>query len=134
MEVGPRREALAVYLESKPGSTATPVLAPRGGASLAVIYKVVGKLFAIVSLGKAEYVILKCDPHLIEVLKETYAGIGHRSHLDRRNWISVDLDADVSADEIIRLVDQSYDLVSSTLTRKQRVLLEAPREAESPPE
>ncbi len=133
MEVGPRREALTLRLESKPGSTATPVLAPRGGASLAVMHKVMGKLFAIVSLGKAEYVILKCDPHLIEVLKETYSGIGHRSHLDRRNWISVELDADVPADEIIRLVDQSYDLVRATLTRKQRALLDAPKEAETPP-
>ena len=134
MDVGPRRAALAVHLESKPGSTETPVPAPRGGASLAVMYKVMGKLFAIVSLGKAEYVILKCDPHLIEVLKETYAGIGHRSHLDRRNWISVDLDADIPADEIIRLIDQSYDLVRLTLTRKQRALLDASLESDTPPE
>ena len=55
----------------------------------------------------------------MEVLKGTYAGVGHRSHLDARFWISVDLDADVPADEIERLVDQSYDLVCATLTRKQ---------------
>ena len=129
MEVGPRREALVSRLESKPGANATPVTAPRGGASVAVMYKVMGKLFAIVSLGKAEYVILKCDPHLIEVLKETYAGIGHRSHLDRRNWISVDLDADVPVDEIGHLVDQSYERVCETLSRKQRGELAAPKDA-----
>jgi predicted DNA-binding protein (MmcQ/YjbR family) len=88
-----------------------------------MIYKVMGKMFAIVGLGKVEHVILKCDPHLVESLKEIYAGVGHRSHLDQRSWISVELDSDVPADEIDRLVDQSYDLVVKTLTRKQRAEL-----------
>jgi predicted DNA-binding protein (MmcQ/YjbR family) len=84
-----------------------------------MIYKVMGKMFAIVSLGKAEYVILKCEPHRVALLKATYDDVGHRSHLDPRFWISVTLDADVPADEIDRLIDQSYDLVCATLTRKQ---------------
>ncbi len=88
-----------------------------------MIYKVMGKMFAIVGLGKTEHVILKCDPHLVEVLKETYAGVSHRSHLDPRAWISVELDADVPVDEIARLVDRSYDLVCASLTRKQRTEL-----------
>ncbi len=85
-----------------------------------MLYKVAGKMFAIVGLGKVQHVILKCDPHLVDVLKETYAGVGHRSHLDPRNWISVALDADVPEDEIGRLVEQSYQLVCAGLTRKQR--------------
>jgi predicted DNA-binding protein (MmcQ/YjbR family) len=88
-----------------------------------MMYKVMGKMFAIVGLGKVQHVIVKCDPHLVEVLKETYAGVGHRSHLDPRNWISVELDADVPEDEIGRLVEQSYELVCAGLTRKQREAL-----------
>ncbi len=110
-------------LVEKPGATAAPAPAPLGRAPPAMIYKVMGKMFAIVGLGKAEHVILKCDPHLVEVLKQTYAGVGHRSHLDPRSWISVALDADVPSDEISRLVDRSYDLVCATLTRKQRAEL-----------
>jgi predicted DNA-binding protein (MmcQ/YjbR family) len=100
-------------------------MAPRGRTPVATVYKVVDKMFAIVGLGKVEHVILKCDPHLVEVLRETYAGVGHRSHLDRRYWISVELQADVPAEEIDRLVDQSYDLVCASLTRKQRAELAA---------
>ena len=85
-----------------------------------MMYKIMGKMFAIVGLGKIEHVILKCDPHLVEVLRETYAGVGHRSHLDPRFWISVELDADVPADEVARLADNSYDLVCAGLSRKQR--------------
>jgi predicted DNA-binding protein (MmcQ/YjbR family) len=123
MEYGPRREALMKRLAEKPGATEGAVSAPAGRAPMAMIYKVMGKMFAIVGLGKTPHVILKCDPHLVDVLKETYAGVGHRSHLDHRFWISVELDADVPADEIDRLVDQSYDLVCATLTRKQRAEL-----------
>jgi predicted DNA-binding protein (MmcQ/YjbR family) len=88
-----------------------------------MIFKVMGRMFAIVGLGKTKHVILKCDPHLVEILKETYAGVGHRSHLDPRSWISVELDSDVPDGEIGRLVEQSYDLVCATLTRRQREAL-----------
>lgn len=121
--MGPRREALLARLGEKPGATAVGAPAPNGRAPLAIMYKVMGKMFAIVGLGRTEHVILKCDPHLVEVLKETYAGVGHRSHLDPRFWISVELDADVPADEVARLVDSSFDLVCATLTRRQRAEL-----------
>jgi predicted DNA-binding protein (MmcQ/YjbR family) len=111
-------EALRRALAALPGVTAEGV-PPR---SPAVMYKVMGKLFAILS-AKGEWVIVKSDPHLIEVLKEQYAGIGHRSHLDRRFWISVPLGADVPAAEVERLAAGSYDRVRATLTRKQQAEL-----------
>jgi predicted DNA-binding protein (MmcQ/YjbR family) len=120
-----RREALMMLLQDKPGATAAPVSAPINRTPAAMVYKVMGKMFAIVALSTVEYVILKCDPLEVEALKKTYAGVGHRSHLDRRYWISVNLDADIPAAEIARLVDQSYDLVCETLTRKQRADLSA---------
>ena len=58
-----------------------------------------------------------------QVLRGHYQGVGHRSHLDRRFWISVDLDSDVPPGEVRRLVDQSYDLVCAGLTRKQKAEL-----------
>jgi predicted DNA-binding protein (MmcQ/YjbR family) len=110
-------------LEAKPGAAAAPAPAPLGRAPPAMIYKVMGKMFAIVGLGKVEHVILKCDPHLVDGLKQTWTGVGHRSHLDPRHWISVELQADVPTEAIDRLVDHSYELVCATLTRKQRAAL-----------
>jgi predicted DNA-binding protein (MmcQ/YjbR family) len=82
-----------------------------------------GKMFAILSVRGEESVILKS--HFVDVLKDQYQGVGHRSHLDRRFWISVSLDADVPADEIRRLVDASYDNVCAGLTKKQKAELAA---------
>lgn len=89
------------------------------------LYKVMGKMFAILEDRRIQNVILKCDPHLAEILREQYDGIGHRSHLDRRFWISINLAADVPIEEVERLAAHSYDLVRAGLTRKQRVELEA---------
>ena len=124
-EVGPRTAALMACLQAKPGAGANPMSAPRATTPSALIYKVMGKMFAIVSLRGSENVILKCDPNLAQDLREQYAGVGHRSHLDRRYWISVSLDADVPAREVEQLAGHSYELVRSSLTRKQQAELAA---------
>ena len=117
--------ALKARLDLMPGAVAEPMSASRSAAPLALLYKVMGKMFAILSVRGPENVILKCDPHLAEVLREQYAGVGHRSHLDRRFWISVDLNSDVPAGEVERLSEGSYALVCSGLTRKQKAELAA---------
>ncbi len=120
MSFSERTAAVKACLEAKPGAVADPASAPS-----VLIYKIMGKMFAILSVRGVEAVSLKCDPHLAEILREQYAGVGHRYHLDRRHWISVSLDADVPAQEIERLAAHSYDLVRANLTRKQRAELEA---------
>ncbi len=110
---------LRAALKAKPGAAGSTHPSARG----VTLYKVMGKMFAILTDHKETSVILKCDPHLAEVLREQYAGVGHRSHLDRRFWISVTLDADVPPEEVLRLADHSYDLVRAGLTRKQRAEL-----------
>jgi predicted DNA-binding protein (MmcQ/YjbR family) len=89
------------------------------------MYKVMGKMFAILENRRLAAVILKCDPSTAEILRQQYSGVGHRSHLDRRYWICVNLEADVPVEEIERLATQSYDLVCAKLTRKQRAELAA---------
>lgn len=110
-------------IEAKPGAEGRPFTPGKDAPPLVVIYKVMGKIFAILSLRGVEDVILKCDPVEASALRKDFAGVGHRSHLDRRFWISVRLDADVPMKEIKRLVSQSYDLVRASLTAKQRAEL-----------
>lgn len=121
---GPKTRQLQTRLARMPGATLHPMAVRSGSPPLAFIYKVMGKMFAIVSARGEEFVILKCDPNLVPVLRQQYQGIGHRSHLDKRYWISVELAADVPASEIRQLVDHSYGMVVASLTAKQRAQLE----------
>jgi predicted DNA-binding protein (MmcQ/YjbR family) len=123
LELGKRTAALMGKLEAMPGAKPKPMSAPRASTPSVLIYKVMGKMFAILSIRGIENVILKCDPNLAHALRQQYAGVGHRSHLDRRYWISVNLEADVPINEIERLAEHSYGLVRSALTRKQKAEL-----------
>lgn len=126
MELTERVAALKTVLDAMPGATPLARSPPRSTKGPTVLdYKVMGKTFAILQVRGGERVILKCDPHLVEILKEQYAGVGHRSHLDRRYWICVELDADVPAAETERLAAGSYHLVRAGLTKQQQAELAA---------
>ena len=119
---GEKTLALQVRLEAMPGAVAESVRSrPR-----IRLYKVVGKVFAVLSIRGEETVGLKCDAHLGDVLRGQYAGVGlYRHYL--RNWISVKLGADVPMSEVERLAAASYELVCAGLSRKQKADLEALR-------
>jgi len=98
--------------------------APKGRDTGVTLYKIMNKMFAIVSTRGEPFVILKCDPAQVPLLKAQYQAIGHRSHLDPRFWICVMLDADVPTKTLKQLVDHSYTQVVATLTRKQQATLQ----------
>jgi predicted DNA-binding protein (MmcQ/YjbR family) len=120
--LGEKTAALKAVLDAMPGAVGAAGPGPSAGV---LLYKVMGKMFAILSVRRAAFMIVKCDPHLIDVLKGHYRGVGHRGHLDRRLWIAVDLDADVPLSEAERLAHHSYDLVRASLTKRQKAELAA---------
>ncbi|MEI9885020.1 MAG: MmcQ/YjbR family DNA-binding protein [Rhizomicrobium sp.] len=101
---GQRGRALTTFLAARDGATVSKI------RPNVAIYKVTDRMFAIHS-EKSGYVVLKCDPNLIDILKAKYAGVGHKTHLNPRHWIAVEIDSDVPAKEIERLADLSHDLV-----------------------
>lgn len=117
--------ALLASIEAQPGAIPKPMAPPRASIPNVLIYKVMNKLFAIMSIRGTEGVILKCDPDRVLFLREHYEGVSHRSHLDSRYWISVKLDSDVPADEVDSLVRHSYEQVCSKLTKKQKAELDS---------
>lgn len=125
MNLTPRTKVLKKLLDAIPGAVAHPYLPPRATEPLILMYKVMGKVFAILSVRREEFVIVKCEPVLADILREKYTGIGHRSHLDKRFWISISLDADVPLTEAKSLAKRSYALVCEGLTRTQKAELAA---------
>jgi predicted DNA-binding protein (MmcQ/YjbR family) len=119
-----RAEALRAFIEAMPGAVPHELSMGRTTDPVALIHKVQGKMFAIQALRGEEHVVLKCDPVLAHALRQKYEGVGHRSHLDRRFWIAVNINADVPMKEVKRLVDHSYGQVRAGLTRKQQAELD----------
>jgi predicted DNA-binding protein (MmcQ/YjbR family) len=80
-----------------------------------------GKMFCLVSLyGEPGTMTLKVDPdHGVELVRE-HTAISPGYHTNKRHWITVVLDGSLEDSLIHELVEDSYDLVVSTLTARVR--------------
>ena len=91
-----------------------------------LVFKVMGKIFTIAPLERIpSQVNLKCDPERAIELRETYDGIitpGY--HMSKVHWNTLFLEQ-LPAKLIAELVDHSYELVVSKLTKKQKTELKA---------
>lgn len=80
-----------------------------------------GKLFAMIGLwGDPGLITLKVEPEVGPTLIAEHAAIEPGYHMNKRHWISVTLDNTVPDALLRELVEDSYDLVVSTLTARQR--------------
>lgn len=91
-----------------------------------LVYKIRGKMFAYIAQDRAPtFVTLKCTPQDGEVLTSQFSSIRPGYHMNKRHWISVDLDGDVEAGMIEDLCQRSYQLVVSQLKKSDREALQS---------
>ncbi len=89
------------------------------------VFKVAGKMFALSRLGEEPLrVSLKCEPLLAQQLRAAHPAVilaGY--HLNKRHWNTVVLDGSLADEMVADMVEDSYDLVVSGLSRgRQRGL------------
>jgi predicted DNA-binding protein (MmcQ/YjbR family) len=79
------------------------------------------KMFALSALDEADLsVSLKCEPALAEQLRAAHPEITGAWHLNKTHWNGVRLDGSLPDAMVHDLVEDSYDLVVATLTRRQQ--------------
>lgn len=88
------------------------------------VFKVAGKMFAL-SRASAEplSVSLKCEPVLAEQLRAAHAAIAPGYHLNKRHWNTVTLDGSLPDSMVAEMVEDSYDLVVSSLSKARQKTL-----------
>ena len=90
----------------------------------AVVFKVKGKMFALVSWNRNPLRInLKCDPQAALFLRDQYAAVIPGYHMNKKHWNTVVLDGSLPEGEFYRMIDRSYELVVKGLTKVQRLSL-----------
>ena len=91
-----------------------------------LVFKVMNKMFALTGLAAEEFRInLKCDPERAIELREEYDGdIIAGWHMSKKHWNTVYCERGLDDRLIMELIDHSYDLVVSKLTKKDRLFLE----------
>ncbi|MGB7841788.1 MAG: MmcQ/YjbR family DNA-binding protein [Salinimicrobium sp.] len=86
-----------------------------------LVFKVMGKMFALCGLENLPFQIaLKCDPERAIALREEYDGrITEAWHMSKKHWNSVQPET-LPTKLVEQLIDHSYELVVSGLTKKQQ--------------
>ena len=102
-------ETLREYCISKKGADES---FPFGEDTL--VFKVKGKIFALVNLDSELSINLKCDPAFAIELRERYASVTPGYHMNKKHWNTVLLDGSVPDKEIQAWIDHSYDLVKGS--------------------
>jgi len=93
------------------------------------VYKVKTKMFATLALGKMGkddsdkkqwWLNLKCDPEEVVMLRDIFPSIIPGYHMNKRLWNTVILDGSIPKGEIERMIDNSFKLVVSKMTKKDQ--------------
>ncbi|MCF8373716.1 MAG: MmcQ/YjbR family DNA-binding protein [Bacteroidales bacterium] len=82
-----------------------------------LVFKVMGKIFALSNLEGDLRINLKCDPELAIELREQYPAVIPGYHMNKQQWNSVIVDGSVSDKLIREWIDHSYDQVVAKLTK-----------------
>jgi predicted DNA-binding protein (MmcQ/YjbR family) len=91
------------------------------------------KMFALSAMDETDFsVSLKCEPALAEQLRAAHPEITGAWHLNKTHWNGVRLDGALPDSMVRDMVEDSYDLVVATLTRRQQEQLGWSRLAQEP--
>ena len=86
-----------------------------------VVFKVKNKMFAL--YGFEDGVIrlnLKCDPNDAIAYREIYKCVIPGYHMNKKHWNTIILDGSMKDEVLIEMINESYDLVVSKLTKKEK--------------
>ena len=113
-------ESLRAYLLKKKGASENFPFGPE-----VMVFKVEGKMFVLVFLEDSPLSMnLKCDPDLAMHLREFYKAVQPGYHMNKKHWNTICLDGSVPDDEILAMINDSYDLVVKGLKKADRLRFE----------
>ncbi len=76
-----------------------------------IVFKVGGRMFAVIGIDDPSHFVVKCDPDRAVVLRERCGAITGAWHFNKRHWNSVRLDGELSDESLRREIRHSYMLV-----------------------
>lgn len=111
-------ETLREYCLSKKGATESFPF-----DEVTLVFKVAGKIFALTSLDGNFSINIKCKPEKAIELREHYPSVLPGYHMDKKHWNTVMIDGTIQDSLICQWIDDSYDLVISKLSLKEKEIL-----------
>jgi predicted DNA-binding protein (MmcQ/YjbR family) len=83
-----------------------------------LVFKVMGKMFALVNLDDDPRLNLKCDPEQAIILRAHYDSVIPGYHMNKQHWNTIILDEIIGDSLIMEWIDDSYTLIVESLPKK----------------
>ncbi len=106
-------EHLRAYCLSKPHTTEST---PFDHDTL--VFKVHNKMYCLCSIGSFTGVNVKCEPEIAEELRAEYIAVEPGFHMNKKHWNTVKINQDVDDTHLLKMVDDSYNLIFASLPKK----------------
>lgn len=87
-----------------------------------LVFKVMGKMFLLISLTESNRFNVKCDPERCIELREQYTEIQPGWHMSKKMWNTVYVDGTLPKKLVLELIDHSYNEVIKGLPKKTQAL------------
>ena len=113
-------EAIREYSLAKAGVTEG---LPFGDTVL--VFKVMGKMFLLMSLESSLSINVKCEPELAIQLREKYPDVLPGYHMNKVHWNTININGSIAENLIKDWIDLSYRLIADSLPKKDKIALGA---------
>ncbi|SDP82092.1 MmcQ/YjbR family DNA-binding protein [Desulforhopalus singaporensis] len=108
------------YLSQFKGSESSYPFGPE-----ALVFKVMNKMFALVSQDRdIPIVTLKCAPEDGAALTSQFESVSPGYYMNKKHWVTISLTGELPQDMLSSLAEESYRLVTSKLSKKDKTELE----------
>jgi len=88
----------------------------------ALVFKVMGKMFALVAWEENPlYISVKCNPDRANALRASYSSIKPAYHMNKRHWNMIYIDGELTNNQIKEMIDHSYELVVKGMKKSDRL-------------
>lgn len=91
--------------------------------SQTLVFKVMGKMFALTDVDNFVSINLKCDPDRAVLLREEFEEVIPGWHMNKKHWNTVSTTGTLDDEFIEELITHSYNLVADKLPRKDKEVL-----------
>jgi len=88
-----------------------------------LVFKVLDKMFALTDTENEFSINIKCEPEKAIMLREQYTDVKPGFHMNKKHWNTITITNNISNSLLKEWVDDSYNLIVSKMTKKNKELL-----------
>lgn len=83
-----------------------------------LVFKVMGKMFLLTNINQDLSMNVKCEPEKAIELREQYSSVLPGWHMNKKHWNTINIDGSISNQQLKEWIDNSYNLIVASLTKK----------------